>query len=104
MQYFVLFLIFAKFAYGSYNGGGSEFCTKHFQLKSNMVIMAHSSFNLGANFLKKIPMQNRADCLHFCCNFIDCDAFVFEEKVCVFFFSKMFQILTYCFKELENCF
>lgn len=46
-----------------------------------MIIRTEESRRLGAKYLDSADVGTQVECLHLCCETIDCDVFVFEGKV-----------------------
>lgn len=46
-----------------------------------MIIRTEESRKLGAKFLESADVGSQVECLHLCCETIDCDVFIYEEKV-----------------------
>lgn len=63
-------------------------CINKFNLHKDKIIRTQDSQNMGAKYLNEIDLGSREECLHLCCETENCDVFVFEEKVSVFFYKN----------------
>lgn len=60
-------------------------CISNFDIHKDKIIRTQDSRDMGAKYLNEIDLGSREECLRLCCETEDCDVFVFEEKVCVYF-------------------
>lgn len=64
------------------------FLAVRFDVHLNTIIRTEESRSMGAKFLDDADVSSREQCLRLCCETENCDVFVFEEKVCFFFFYE----------------
>ncbi|XP_055541509.1 uncharacterized protein LOC129727574 [Wyeomyia smithii] len=57
-----------------------ETCLAHFDVHLNTIIRTEESRSMGAKFLDDADVSSREQCLRLCCETVNCDVFVFEEK------------------------
>ncbi|XP_050310894.1 uncharacterized protein LOC126746616 isoform X2 [Anthonomus grandis grandis] len=55
-------------------------CIDNFNVHRDKIIRTQDSQNMGAKYLNEIDLGSREECLRLCCETVDCDVFVFEEK------------------------
>lgn len=59
-------------------------CLNSFDIHQDKIIRTQDSRAMGAKYINERDVVSREDCLRLCCETMDCDVFVFEEKVSVF--------------------
>lgn len=56
-------------------------CIDNFNVHRDKIIRTQDSQNMGAKYLSETDLGSREECLRLCCETVNCDVFVFEEKV-----------------------
>lgn len=80
-------------------------CIDNFDIHRDKIIRTQDSQNMGAKYLNEIELGSREECLRLCCETENCDVFVFEEKVCgFFFFFQTFNLECYRIRAAVTCF
>ncbi|XP_019877402.2 uncharacterized protein LOC109605273 isoform X2 [Aethina tumida] len=55
-------------------------CIDNFNVHRDKIIRTQDSQNMGAKYLSETDLGSREECLRLCCETVNCDVFVFEEK------------------------
>ncbi|CAH0554977.1 unnamed protein product [Brassicogethes aeneus] len=55
-------------------------CLDNFNVHKDKIIRTQDSQNMGAKYLSEMDLGSREECLRLCCETVNCDVFVFEEK------------------------
>nr|XP_033321214.1 uncharacterized protein LOC117217604 [Megalopta genalis] len=55
-------------------------CLDSFDIHGDKIIRTYESCDRGAKYLNGTEVDSKEDCLKFCCDTVDCDVFIFEEK------------------------
>lgn len=90
---FHIFIIFQILSEKTFNAFAREkrsdidlqVCLENFNIKLDEIIRTQDSQQMGAKYLNEVDLGSREECLRLCCETEECDVFVFEEKVSVFF-------------------
>ncbi|XP_076659573.1 uncharacterized protein LOC143362935 [Halictus rubicundus] len=55
-------------------------CLDSFDIHRDKIIRTYESRDRGAKYLNETEVDSKEECLKFCCDTVDCDVFIFEEK------------------------
>lgn len=56
-------------------------CASNFEIHQDKIIRTEESKRLGAKYLNGKDVTSKNECVKFCCDTINCNVFVLEEKV-----------------------
>lgn len=61
-------------------------CIDNFAVHKDKIIRTQDSRAMGAKYLNEVDLDTREECLRLCCETENCDVFVYEEKVMIYYF------------------